>query len=567
MPLLSKRKQPLAGRIISVFILVIMIVLVPITIFIYSYGQKLTTDNLMDQLSVSMSDNRIRFDNTIEGVKVALNSIASSANIRNMLSSPETFSEEAAVSLLGMLGFGYEDDVIFAVISVDGNLKAATMDEALEYYTPQLLESRRWQDGISYETDTRYRAGGNTVVLNLAREILDRDGRLLGYAIADVYGDPFVHFADPALVNAACIYDSQTDMVSSLTYLDVYARYDDLDPFAGTAKPQEAPYATRNGGRLISFYQLSSMPFYIAGYLDITPYVKSLNQFYTLLFIVIAVVVLASVFIAVILSGSIVKPIHVLISAMSTAESGNLKVQVVTSNISEMADLESKFNEMISQINSLMIKNKEESEKVAEAERKALEAQMNPHFLYNTLNVIRSLARMHNETQIEKITIKLGKLLRYAVDNHNPMETLENSFQMVESYLDIQKVRFGDKLHTSLYIDDSVKEVMVPKLMIQPLVENSIGHGLESKIGDWELEVSVKDEGERVHITVSDNGIGFDSSAISDMEVLATSGHTGIYNVYKRMQLCYAEKAEFHITSQIGEGTRSDLLFPKDGQI
>lgn len=563
---MNRRKQPLAGRIIAVFILVIMIVLVPITIFIYSYGQKLTTDNLMDQLSVSMSDNRIRFDNTIEGVKGSLNSIASSNTIRNMLAIPESFSTTAAVSLLGMLGFGYEDEVIFAVISADGTLMAATQEEALEIYTVQLLEGRQWNDGISYGTDTRYRAAGNTVVLNLAREIRSREGELLGYAIADVFGDPFVHFADPALVNAACLYDTSTDMVSSLTYLDVYSRYDDLAPFAGTSKPSGSPYNTRNGGRLISFYELTSMPFYIVGYLDITPYMNSLNQFYTLLFIVIAVVVLVSLCMAVFLSGSIVKPIHVLISAMSSAESGNLKVQVVTSNITEMAELESKFNEMISRINSLIIKNKEESEKVAEAERKALEAQMNPHFLYNTLNVIRSLARMHNETQIERITIKLGKLLRYAVDNHDPMETLENSYQMVESYLDIQKVRFGDKLHTSLHLDESVKEVMVPKLMIQPLVENSIGHGLESKIGDWELEVTIRDEGERVHITVRDNGAGFDASAISDMEVLATSGHTGIYNVYKRMQLCYADKAEFHITSQIGEGTRSDLLFPKDGQ-
>ena len=559
------RPSSLFGRIISVFILVIAIVLIPITIFIFSYGSALTTDNLMDQLDVSMSDNRIRLSQSINEMSSVVEAITQSVAVKDILASADGREDENLESLLSLIAFGYEDQMAATVISHSGAVVASTTEEALSVYSPELLSSYH-ASNLIYDTQNRYRSGENVVVLNIIKEIRGDDGALLGWAVGDVFGDPFVHFADPALVNAACIFNPATGMVSSLTYLDIYSLYSTLVPFAGLPLPEGESESFMKDGRLFSFYQLPNMNLYIVGYLDVSPYLTSLNRFYALLFGVIAIVVICSVVIAVFLARSLVRPIKKLSSAMMSVEGGNLEVRVVTSNISEMADLENKFNEMLSEINELIEKNKEESEKVAEAERKALEAQMNPHFLFNTLNVIRSIARMHHEEQIEQITIKLGRLLRYAVDNHEATETLENSFMMVESYLDIQKVRFGDKLHANLYIDPTLLKVRTPKLIIQPLVENAIGHGLEKKLGDWNLSVSIKPEGDMVHIVVKDNGMGFDSSFTSNMEELATSGHTGMYNVYKRLKLCYGERASFTVTSCLGEGSEVELVFPIDGE-
>lgn len=558
------RPSSLFGRIISVFILVIAAVTIPITIFIYSYGDALTTDNLMDQLEVSMSDNRIRFSQSIQDISSVITALASSADVQHLLEEGGEDAEGQLRPILEMANLGYEDNMVATIVSLDGSLSASTGGEAASIYTPSLLDSYRSED-IIYDTDIRYREGEYVVVMNIIRQITSSDGRLLGWAVGDVFGDPFVHFADPALVNAACIYNPATGMVSSLTYLDIYSPYSELTPFAGLPLPEGESFSAQRDGRLFSFYYMPELSLYIAGYLDVTPYLNSLNRFYTLLFAVISAVVIFSVAIAVYLARSLVRPIKKLSSAMMSVEDGNMEVRVVTSNISEMADLESKFNEMLSQINELIEKNREESEKVAEAERKALEAQMNPHFLFNTLNVIRSIARMHHESEIEQITIKLGRLLRYAVDNHESTETLENSFMMVESYLDIQRVRFGEKLHAELYIEPGLLSVRTPKLIIQPLVENAIGHGLEKKIGEWHLSVRIVSEGDMVHITVRDNGVGFDSSATENMEDLATSGHTGMYNVYKRLKLCYGEKAGFTVSSQLGEGTEVELVFPIKG--
>ena len=257
------------------------------------------------------------------------------------------------------------------------------------------------------------------------------------------------------------------------------------------------------------------------------------------------------------------RPIRDLVGTMDEVENGNLDAHVAPSRIREMAELNDKFDEMLERIRLLMKHNEEERDKVRDAERKALEAQMNPHFLFNTLNVIRSLARINGQQEIEDITIKLGRLLRYAVDGRQGTESLAGSFLLVDSYIGIQQVRFGQKLHVTTHLDEDAADVVTPKLIIQPLVENAIVHGLEPKVGQWRLEVeAVLDEDGFVTITVRDNGVGFDDSLYQNMDSLAQSAHTGMYNVYKRLQLHYGESAAFVVESRPGEGTCITLRLP-----
>ena len=155
------------------------------------------------------------------------------------------------------------------------------------------------------------------------------------------------------------------------------------------------------------------------------------------------------------------------------------------------------------------------------------------------------------------------RLLRYAVDNREGVEPLSGSFLMVDSYIGIQKVRFGQKLHVSMELAPVCAKVVTPKLIIQPLVENAIVHGLEPKVGQWSLDVRAALDGDgSVVISVRDNGVGFDDSLYQDMERLAQSEHTGMYNVYKRLQLHYGKDASFIVQSTPGEGTLITLRLP-----
>ena len=189
---------------------------------------------------------------------------------------------------------------------------------------------------------------------------------------------------------------------------------------------------------------------------------------------------------------------------------------------------------------------------------------MNPHFLFNTLNTIKALAKMHGEEQIYTIAIKLGKLLRSTIDNHESECTLKESMALIDSYLTIQKIRFGEKLHVKTKLDPACEMVKTPKLIIQPLVENSIVHGLEPKSGDWNIEVLVQEQNGRIYITVKDDGVGFPPGTLPDnLDDLANSTHVGVYNVYRRLVLKYGKQMSFSIVSKEMEGTVVSISFTR----
>lgn len=544
------------SRIVLAILSTVMIALIPASLFVFSYGDTLTRSNLYNQLDVSMNDIMIRFCDTIGDYAGALETFSSSdalvAYVKGDTQDMQELSDDVMIDFGGM-----QRGIDLTVIDTSGGVVYSTM----EHMPPGVDFSSRVPDvrldGILYSTDFRYSTfNSDEVVINLTCPVYDEEGFLVAYALLDVIGTQFIRYADPALVNEVCLLDGATGMVSSLIHLDDYRPLDDGWVFSETLSRD-------SGDVLIASRVLDEYGFTLVGYLDISPYMASLNSFYALLAMVLALAFIVSILLAFLLSSSLVRPIRGLIGTMDEVERGNLDAKVSESRIREMEELNDKFGEMLLRVKLLMKHNEEERDKVRDAERKALEAQMNPHFLFNTLNVIRSLARINGQEQIEDITIKLGRLLRYAVDNREGVEPLSGSFLMVDSYIGIQKVRFGQKLHVSMELDPACAGVVTPKLIIQPLVENAIVHGLEPKVGQWSLDVCAALDGDgSVVISVRDNGVGFDDSLYQDMERLAQSEHTGMYNVYKRLQLHYGKDASFIVQSTPGEGTLITLRLP-----
>ncbi len=222
--------------------------------------------------------------------------------------------------------------------------------------------------------------------------------------------------------------------------------------------------------------------------------------------------------------------------------------------------LQSGFNDMVSQIRELIELTKEEERQLREAERRALQAQINPHFLYNTLYTIKALAKLHGEEQILTISTKLGQLLRNAIDSTDDVIPLGDSFNLVESYLVIQQIRFQDKLKAIIRIDNSVRSIPAPKLIFQPFVENAITHGLEPKLDNWKLRINAFKRNKHIFILIQDNGIGFDQdSSKADSQVRK---HIGLENVRKRLDLFYSGKASLKVTSKINVGTVIKIMLP-----
>ena len=212
--------------------------------------------------------------------------------------------------------------------------------------------------------------------------------------------------------------------------------------------------------------------------------------------------------------------------------------------------------------NALRIELKLEEQKrlLLEARLDALQRQINPHFLFNTLNSIASLVRMKPELAREMI-VKLANILRALLKEHDSYVPLSEELKFTDDYLDIEVVRFGaDKLRVEKEIDPQTLGILVPSILLQPLIENSIKHGLEPRINGGTVTLRSRLEGDRVRIEVADDGVGMGNQPAS---ALRRSGSgIGMKNVQERLDVLYGDQASFSVVSNPGRGTLVTIEIP-----
>jgi two-component system LytT family sensor kinase len=212
--------------------------------------------------------------------------------------------------------------------------------------------------------------------------------------------------------------------------------------------------------------------------------------------------------------------------------------------------------------NALRIEIKLEEQKrlLLEARLDALQRQINPHFLFNTLNSIASLVRMKPELARE-MTVKLANILRALLKDHDTYVPLSEELSFTDDYLDIEVVRFGaDKLRVEKEIDPRTLGVLVPSILLQPLIENSIKHGLEPRIHGGTVTLRSRLEGDRVHIEVADDGVGMGNRPVSALQ--RTGAGIGMKNVQERLEVLYGNQARFSVVSNPGRGTLVSIEIP-----
>jgi len=211
--------------------------------------------------------------------------------------------------------------------------------------------------------------------------------------------------------------------------------------------------------------------------------------------------------------------------------------------------------------NALRIELKLEEQKrlLLEARLDALQRQINPHFLFNTLNSIASLVRMKPELARE-MTVKLANILRALLRDHDTYVPLSEELEFTDDYLAIEVVRFGAKLRVEKEIDPQTLSILVPSILLQPLIENSIKHGLEPRIDGGTVTLRSRLDGDRVLIEVADDGVGMGNKPASALR--REGAGIGMKNVQERLEVLYGDQASFTVVSSPGRGTRVSIDLP-----
>lgn len=283
------------------------------------------------------------------------------------------------------------------------------------------------------------------------------------------------------------------------------------------------------------------------------------------------IVFLFSSLLIVYFSGLLTQSIHRIVHAMKQTEHGNLNVKIEESTGDEIAVIASSYNKMMATINDLMEETKQAVQKQKESEIRSLEAQINPHFLYNTLDSINWMAIEKEEHDISRMLKGLALILRYSISHSNKQVPLAQELEWLEHYLYLQKNRFNDSFQYYVSMDPELKEAKMYKLLLQPFIENTIVHGFAGIKSGAELHIRifVKEE-EFLCIEMEDNGCGMDEAIARSMlecgapNYKAAGSGIGIRNVMERLHLYYGNKAQCNIESSLGHGTKVTLILPKE---
>lgn len=293
---------------------------------------------------------------------------------------------------------------------------------------------------------------------------------------------------------------------------------------------------------------------------------REANNIYVMTAIVlVAIAMILSSFIA----RSITLPIQKLRDSMKKVQEGDFKAaDVVITSQNEIGSLTTSFNAMTHRIEELMEENVKEQEQKRKIELKALQSQINPHFLYNTLDSIIWMAEGKKYEDVVLMTASLARLLRQSISNEDETVLIGQEIQYVKSYLTIQKMRYKDKLEFEINVDPFINSVHIVKLVLQPIVENAIYHGLKYKESKGLLTVTGYQKNQNAVIEITDDGVGMDEETLNHIfekhKVNYRSNGVGVYNVQKRLCMYYGKEYGLHYESEPGHGTTVTVTIPME---
>ena len=291
--------------------------------------------------------------------------------------------------------------------------------------------------------------------------------------------------------------------------------------------------------------------------------------------IIIIAIIMLIIFIAFsfVLSKSITKPLEKLSDTMNKIKTGNTTLRATNLKDDEIGQLGKNFNEMLDEIDSLIAQKYESQILLNQAEYKALQTQINPHFLYNTLDTMCSIAESQGSQIVSSMSRSLSNLFRYSLDMKHPLSTVSKEIIHLKNYIYVMNVRMRNEVNYRFNIDEQVLQDVLPRISLQPIVENALKHGLRNKKGEKDIEISAFVDGDNLKIVVADNGIGMDVSNINqkleicDLSLVEQGNSIGLININARIKILFGKEYGLYLISNGIQGTSVILTMPRKSEV
>lgn len=279
--------------------------------------------------------------------------------------------------------------------------------------------------------------------------------------------------------------------------------------------------------------------------------------------------ILLSIISTVIITNYLTKPLERLVIVMKRIKNGDRGLRATVESNDEIGELSENFNSMLLQIERLIANEYEAKILKNQAEYKALQAQINPHFLHNTLDTMSGIARMKNCPEVSELCIALSHIFRYSIDMKDSLSSVQKELSHLTNYLFVMNVRMQNSMKVNIDICEEHRNILIPRLSLQPIVENAINHGLKNKRGEKLISLYTLESENEITIVVEDNGVGMNLEEInglfikSENDVLEKENSIGLFNIHARLRILFGEEYGISIESVIGQGSKISVHVPK----
>lgn len=397
-------------------------------------------------------------------------------------------------------------------------------------------------------------------ILTLGKKVLQiNTGETLGYIFVNVNIRTIENILTNQLINYR-LEDNNGITVSSMISSEYIGETEINELVEQTDKNQVKSYRGRK--YYISTYELVDYGWQLIGITDLNEFNVEAKK---IMYLVI-VIAFAAFFLEIILSNYLSRiitvPLQKLKNGAEEIAGGNMKLRFHFENEDEIGQLGNSFNYMTEQVQELLVKVDYEARKKQEYELSLLHEQVKPHFLYNSLDIIIKLSEMNRNQKARRAIRRLADYYRNSLSDSKKIITIGQEIKIVEDYLELQRIRYNDLFTYEVHVDEDIKQMLIPRLTLQPLIENAIYHGLKYKEGTGILRITGSRTEDGVLLSVADNGVGIKEA---DREVILQNqpeGHFGVYSVNHRIKLFFGEQYGIVVHSELAEGTTIDILLP-----
>ena len=324
---------------------------------------------------------------------------------------------------------------------------------------------------------------------------------------------------------------------------------------------------TGSNGKLYSISRSDKTGWTVVDCTNVRELLSKSRQAQSIYVLTAVILVIVALLFSRFMARSITLPIQKLRDSMKKVQEGDFSVSdVVVDSDNEIGSLTKSFDVMTHRIQELMEQNVYEQEQKRKSELKALQSQINPHFLYNTLDSIIWMAEGKKNEEVVLMTASLARLLRQSISNEDEVVPIANEVEYARGYLTIQKMRYKDKLEFQIEVEPSILHIPLIKLVLQPIIENAIYHGLKYKESKGLLIIKGFMKDGNAVLQVIDDGVGMDEETLAHIydrhKVNYHSNGVGVYNVQKRLKLYYGDDYGITYESKKGEGTTATITIP-----